>query len=107
MSDHEDAGLGTPPWLISFGDMMTLFLCFFIVLVTMAPVRDAGLIADGLGSFVSNSLETGRDGALASAALMASRALAIVSGEAGLSRMFTRLRPLATRSRCADRPAYR
>jgi flagellar motor protein MotB len=62
---EEHAHHGPPPWLISFGDMMTLFLCFFIVLVTMAPVRDAGLMADGLGSFVSNSFETGRDGALA------------------------------------------
>lgn len=55
---------GPPPWLISFGDMMTLFLCFFIILVTMAPTQDAGLTAAGLGPFVV-ALETGgMDGAL-------------------------------------------
>ena len=61
--DH-DHPPGTPPWLISFGDMMTLFLCFFIMLVTMAKTQDAGLMAKGLGPFVA-SLETGgNDGAL-------------------------------------------
>lgn len=62
---HDDHGHhGPPPWLISFGDMMTLFLCFFIMLVTMAPTRDAGLMAAGLGSFVSTGLMNGMDGAL-------------------------------------------
>ncbi|TAJ11944.1 MAG: hypothetical protein EPO68_14060 [Planctomycetota bacterium] len=62
---HDEHGHhGPPPWLISFGDMMTLFLCFFIMLVTMAPTRDAGLMAAGLGSFVSTGLMSGMDGAL-------------------------------------------
>lgn len=52
---------GVPPWLISFGDMMTLFLCFFIVLVTMAPTQDAGLVAAGLGPFVAALENTGND----------------------------------------------
>ena len=50
-----------PPWLISFGDMMTLFLCFFIVLVTMAPKQDAGLIAAGLGPFIAAMENKGQD----------------------------------------------
>jgi hypothetical protein len=45
--DHDHGKPGTPPWLISFGDMMTLFLCFFIMLVTMAKTQDAGLMANG------------------------------------------------------------
>lgn len=49
---HEHKHHGPPPWLISFGDMMTLFLCFFIILVTMAKQQDAGLVARGLGTFV-------------------------------------------------------
>src|SRR6186713_582466 len=54
MSDHEEpSGPGVPPWLISFGDMMTLFLCFFIILVTMAPKPESGLVAAGLGEFVN------------------------------------------------------
>jgi outer membrane protein OmpA-like peptidoglycan-associated protein len=65
VSDHEEVeGLGTPPWLISFGDMMTLFLCFFIVLVTMAPKQDAGLVAAGIGEFVNVLEGSGVGGAL-------------------------------------------
>jgi chemotaxis protein MotB len=63
--NHEhDHGPGTPPWLISFGDMMTLFLCFFIMLVTMAKSQDAGLMAKGLGPFVASLEMGGNDGAL-------------------------------------------
>ncbi len=59
---HEhDAPPGVPPWLISFGDMMTLFLCFFIVLVTMAPKQDAGLVAAGLGPFIAAMENKGSD----------------------------------------------
>ncbi len=61
--DH-DHGPGTPPWLISFGDMMTLFLCFFIMLVTMAKTQDAGLMANGLGPFIASLRLRGLDGAL-------------------------------------------
>ncbi len=65
MSDHEEAsGPGVPPWLISFGDMMTLFLCFFIILVTMAPQPDAGLVAAGIGDFVAVLEGSGVGGAL-------------------------------------------
>lgn len=44
---------GPPPWLMSYGDMMTLFLCFFIVLTTMADKQEGGRMAAGLGQFVS------------------------------------------------------
>lgn len=62
---------GVPPWLISFGDMMTLFLCFFIVLVTMAPKQDAGLVAAGLGPFVAALESKGNDAALTGAETLA------------------------------------
>lgn len=62
---HEHKHHGPPPWLISFGDMMTLFLCFFVILVTMAPKQDAGLMARGLGPFVVALESHGMDGALA------------------------------------------
>lgn len=63
-SHEHDHGPGTPPWLISFGDMMTLFLCFFIMLVTMAKTQDAGLMAKGLGPFVASLEMSGNDGAM-------------------------------------------
>jgi chemotaxis protein MotB len=63
-SHEHDHGPGTPPWLISFGDMMTLFLCFFIMLVTMAKTQDAGMMAKGLGPFVASLEMTGNDGAM-------------------------------------------
>ena len=63
--EHEhDHGPGTPPWLISFGDMMTLFLCFFIMLVTMGKEQDAGLVASGLGPLVAALESSGMDNAL-------------------------------------------
>lgn len=66
-----DAPPGTPPWLISFGDMMTLFLCFFIMLVTMAKRQDAGLVAAGLGPFVAALENRGNDLPLTGAETMA------------------------------------
>jgi chemotaxis protein MotB len=63
-SHEHDNGPGTPPWLISFGDMMTLFLCFFIMLVTMAKSQDAGLMANGLGPFIASLRMRGMDGGL-------------------------------------------
>jgi outer membrane protein OmpA-like peptidoglycan-associated protein len=47
--------------------MMTLFLCFFIILVTMAPKQEAGLVARGLGPFVVALESHGMDGALSGA----------------------------------------
>jgi len=55
---------GAPAYMVSFGDMMTLILCFFILLVSMSEERKAGLLAKGVGSFVV-ALEThGLDGIL-------------------------------------------
>ena len=44
--------------------MMTLFLCFFIILVTMADKQEGGLMAAGLGPFVTALEYHGLDGAL-------------------------------------------
>lgn len=47
----EEPPRGTPSYMVSFGDMMTLMLTFFILLCTFAKKREAGFIAAGVGSF--------------------------------------------------------
>ena len=43
---------GAPAYMVSFGDMMTLILCFFILLVSMGKEQNHGLMAKGVGSFI-------------------------------------------------------
>lgn len=58
---------GAPAWMVSFGDMMTLILCFFILLVSLAKERQYGLMAKGVGSFVVALKSHGKEGALTGA----------------------------------------
>lgn len=60
----KDEKMPIPGWLVSFGDMMTLILTFFILLVSMAEERQYGMMADGLGSFVSALKSHGLPGVL-------------------------------------------
>ncbi|MEL6430890.1 MAG: OmpA family protein [Planctomycetota bacterium] len=55
---------GAPAYLVSFGDMMTLILCFFILLVAMSKERNFGLMARGIGSFVVQIKSMGLTGIL-------------------------------------------
>ncbi len=55
---------GAPAYLVSFGDMMTLILCFFILLVAMSKERNYGLMARGIGSFVIQIKSMGLTGIL-------------------------------------------
>jgi chemotaxis protein MotB len=48
----EEKKRGAPAYMVSFGDMMTLILCFFILLVSMAEMQNYGLLAKGIGSFI-------------------------------------------------------
>jgi len=47
----DDPKPGVPAYMVSFGDMMTLILTFFILLVSMSYEQNKGLMAKGLGSF--------------------------------------------------------
>ncbi len=55
---------GAPAWMVSFGDMMTLILTFFILLVSLSSEQQAGLVAKGVGSFIVSVSSFGLDGVL-------------------------------------------
>jgi chemotaxis protein MotB len=55
---------GAPAYMVSFGDMMTLILCFFILLVALAEERQYGMMAKGIGSFVVALRSHGLEGIL-------------------------------------------
>lgn len=37
--EEEDSGAGIPEWVVTFGDMMSLLLTFFIMLVSMSEIK--------------------------------------------------------------------
>lgn len=55
----EDKPPGAPSWIVSFADMITNLLTFFILLNAFANSQQAGFIADGLGSFRDVALKAG------------------------------------------------
>ncbi len=59
-----ESGPGAPMWMLSFSDMMTNVLCFFILLQAFASERQVGLLADGLGSFRDEVSTLGLPGSL-------------------------------------------
>jgi chemotaxis protein MotB len=40
MSDQEDDSAGIPEWVVTFGDMMSLLLTFFIMLVSLSEIKE-------------------------------------------------------------------
>lgn len=60
----KDVKAKVPGWMVSFGDMMTLILTFFILLVSLSRERQVGLMAAGVGSFLVNAQSFGLDGVL-------------------------------------------
>lgn len=47
----EDKEPGAPLYMLSFADMMTNILCFFILLCAFSKEKMVGFISDGVGSF--------------------------------------------------------
>jgi chemotaxis protein MotB len=60
----EEKKAGVPAYMVSFGDMMTNLLTFFILLVALSTTQNAGLLARGIGSFIAVVESHGRPGVL-------------------------------------------
>jgi len=41
-SPDEEGGTGVPEWVVTYGDMMSLLLTFFIMLVSMSELKEDG-----------------------------------------------------------------
>jgi len=63
----EEPKAGVPAWMVSFGDMMTLILTLFILLVSLSKEQQEGLMARGIGSFIVATRSFGLDGLLGEA----------------------------------------
>ncbi len=48
---EEDENQGPPGWIVSFSDMVTLLLAFFVLLQSFATIQDEELFYKGMGSF--------------------------------------------------------
>jgi chemotaxis protein MotB len=48
---QEDEAEGTPAWIVSFADMITLLLAFFVLLQSFAQEQDPELFHEGQGAF--------------------------------------------------------
>ena len=49
VADEQPAG--APMWMVSFGDLMSLLLCFFVLLYSFSSERRLGFISDGIVAF--------------------------------------------------------
>jgi len=58
------SGPGAPLWMVSFADMMTNLLCFFILLSAFAQKQEGVLLEDGLGSIQRALLSIGLPGTM-------------------------------------------
>ena len=62
MDPPPDEKLGVPAYMVSFGDMITLLLTFFILLVALADTQLAGLVGAGRGPLIKHVNAEGRPG---------------------------------------------
>ena len=55
---------GVPSYMVSFGDMITLLLTFFILLVALADTQEAGLVGQGRGPLIKHINAKGQPGVM-------------------------------------------
>jgi len=60
----EDSKQGAPAYITTFSDMVTLLLTFFVLLLSLSKLQDAGLIAAARDSFVQRLTSLGLRGVL-------------------------------------------
>ncbi|MFW5830110.1 MAG: flagellar motor protein MotB [Planctomycetota bacterium] len=60
--DDEDSVGQVPAYMVSFGDMITLLLTFFILLVALADTQQAGLVGAGRGPLIRHINAKGEPG---------------------------------------------
>ena len=39
-SKKPEAPAGAPAWIVTYGDAMTLLLCFFVIIVSMSEIKE-------------------------------------------------------------------
>ena len=64
MGMPEEEKRGVPAYMVSFGDMITLLLTFFILLVALADTQSAGLVGAGQGPLIPHMMAAGKPGIL-------------------------------------------
>lgn len=65
MPEQEEDAVGeVPAYMVSFGDMITLLLTFFILLVALADTQQAGLVGAGRGPLIRHVMAKGEPGIL-------------------------------------------
>jgi chemotaxis protein MotB len=61
---EEEPVAGAPMWMVSFGDLMSLLLCFFVLLYSFSEERRLGFISDGIVAFRRALVSHGLPGVL-------------------------------------------
>jgi len=91
MKKRQHPPQGAPAWVLTYGDMMSLLLCFFILLAAMSEVRKGNEFAKAL-----QSIQQAFGFEIAGGVVASSAPLPVDGGSASLIEQLRRLRRLPT-----------